>query len=143
MSQINVEVQACHIDAFGHVNNARFLEFFEAGKWDFFGKSGKRQALLDAGYALVVTNAQVSYVRPVKLGDTLTITTSLECITQREVQLRIEARNAAGKMCVTSLMTHCFLDKSGRPIELNDDMIAAMTFECGDHAQDRAIANLF
>lgn len=143
MSQINVKVQVCHIDAFGHVNITRFLEFFEAGKWDFFGKSGKHQALLETGHAPVVTCAQVNYVRPVKLGDTLTITTSLASITRREVQLRVEAHNTSGKLCVTSLMSHCFLDKLGRPTELDDDMIHAMAFERDEHSQDRAIANLF
>lgn len=143
MSQITIEVQVCHIDAFGHVNTARFLEFFEAGKWDFFGKSGKRQALLEAGHALVVTNANISYLRPVKLGDTLTIVTRLENVTLREVQLRIEARNEAGKLCATSVMSHCFVDRMGRPIEMTADMLAAVTFEDDRCAEESSIAKLF
>ena len=34
-----IMVRGYHLDMFGHVNNARYLEFLEEGRWTFFDKN--------------------------------------------------------------------------------------------------------
>ncbi|SPY74369.1 Long-chain acyl-CoA thioesterase FadM [Providencia alcalifaciens] len=36
---IQIKVLGYHIDVFQHVNNARYLEFYEADRWDWMGKA--------------------------------------------------------------------------------------------------------
>lgn len=35
-SDFTVRVLNYHLDGYGHVNNARYLEFLEAARWHFF-----------------------------------------------------------------------------------------------------------
>ena len=38
-SEILIKVRNYHADNHNHVNNARYLEFFEEGSWDFLEKN--------------------------------------------------------------------------------------------------------
>ena len=33
-------VHNCHLDGYGHVNNARYLEFLEQARWTYFRRAG-------------------------------------------------------------------------------------------------------
>ncbi|BBI61564.1 hypothetical protein HSBAA_28700 [Vreelandella sulfidaeris] len=35
LSRVQLRVRGYHLDGYGHVNNARYLEFMEEGRWDF------------------------------------------------------------------------------------------------------------
>jgi len=34
-STVQIKVRNYHLDRFGHVNNARYLEFLEEGRWTY------------------------------------------------------------------------------------------------------------
>ena len=36
ISHVSMRVRGYHLDGYGHVNNARYLEFMEEGRWAFF-----------------------------------------------------------------------------------------------------------
>lgn len=36
MHQIDIKVRGYHLDLYGHVNNARYLEFLEEARWAYF-----------------------------------------------------------------------------------------------------------
>ncbi|MFN0062256.1 MAG: acyl-CoA thioesterase [Myxococcaceae bacterium] len=36
----NILISEAHLDAFGHLNNARYLELFEQARWDFITERG-------------------------------------------------------------------------------------------------------
>ncbi len=35
-SQMSIKIRCYHVDMFGHVNHARYLEFMEEGRWTYF-----------------------------------------------------------------------------------------------------------
>ena len=37
-SIIHIKIRGYHIDAFGHVNHARYIQFMEEARWDYFDK---------------------------------------------------------------------------------------------------------
>ena len=65
-----------HLDMFRHVNNARYLEFLEEGRWAFFDGNPKFFHYLK-GATFFVVNININYRRPATLGDTLDVQTSL------------------------------------------------------------------
>ncbi|WOD06656.1 acyl-CoA thioesterase [Marinomonas sp. GJ51-6] len=48
---IQIKVRGYHLDVFQHVNNARYLEFLEEGRWAFFDEFGAGTDLMEQGLA--------------------------------------------------------------------------------------------
>ena len=67
----DIEVRFRDIDSMGHVNNAVFLTYFEEGRKDFLYE------VLDivdpADYPFILVHIDCDFLKPVKLGDRLTL----------------------------------------------------------------------
>ena len=62
ISHVSMRVRGYHLDGYGHVNNARYLEFMEEGRWAFFDEHPRLiQQLHSAGRAFVVVNFCLLY----------------------------------------------------------------------------------
>ena len=68
-------VRGYHLDLFGFVNNARYLEFLEEGRWVFFDAAFDVQGWKDRGYAFFVVNININYRRAAALGEVLEVRT--------------------------------------------------------------------
>ncbi len=69
-------VRGYHIDAFGIVNHARYLELMEEGRWRYMEDNNLADgALHSLGIIHVVVNINISYKNPAVLGDLLRIET--------------------------------------------------------------------
>ena len=80
---IDIKVRGYHLDVFGHVNNARYLEFLEEGRWSAFEQKLDFQTWALKGYAFTVVNINIDYRSPAKLNDLLCIETSLVKVNRR------------------------------------------------------------
>lgn len=79
----HIKVRGYHLDLYGHVNNARYLEFLEEARWSFFEERGDLPWFLQSGLALVVVNININYRYPATMGDQLAIATSVKSISHR------------------------------------------------------------
>jgi thioesterase-3 len=78
-SQITeIKVRGYHIDMFGHVNNARYLEFLEEGRWQWVETLVDLRALLKKGKGFSIANININYRKPAFLADELISETSLK-----------------------------------------------------------------
>lgn len=77
-----IKVRGYHLDLYGHVNNARYLEFLEAARWDLL-EGGNLAWFMQQGYALVVSRIDIHYLRPAGMGDVLQIATRLDRLLPR------------------------------------------------------------
>ena len=67
----DLEVRFRDIDSMGHVNNAVFLTYFEEGRKVFLEKV---MDIIDpADYPFILANISCDYLKPVKLGDQLSL----------------------------------------------------------------------
>ena len=71
-----IKVRGYHLDMYRHVNNARYLEFLEEGRWAFFEKSSHFDRW-PKGVGFFVVNINISYRQPTRAGDILEIRTRL------------------------------------------------------------------
>ncbi|MFH0726183.1 MAG: acyl-CoA thioesterase [Pseudomonadota bacterium] len=74
---IDIKVRGYHLDVFGHVNNARYLEFLEEARWAALEKTLDLLALSREGYAFTVVNININYRRPAVLNEMLCVETEL------------------------------------------------------------------
>ncbi|MGE6605443.1 acyl-CoA thioesterase [Halomonas sp. NPDC076908] len=78
LSRVQLRVRGFHLDGYGHVNNARYLEFMEEGRWDFFDQHPQMiKELQQAGRAFVVVNLNIDYLAAARHGDDLEIMTGI------------------------------------------------------------------
>lgn len=76
---IRIQVRSTEIDVNGHVNNAKYLEYLEWGREDWYEETGlDYQTLTNIGISTVVAHVSANYRHEAVQNDTLTITTWLE-----------------------------------------------------------------
>lgn len=84
LSRVKLRVRGFHLDGYGHVNNARYLEFMEEGRWGFFDQHPKMiKDLQQAGRAFVVVNLNIDYLAAARHGDDLEIMTGIVDVGER------------------------------------------------------------
>lgn len=81
-----ITVRSYHLDGYGHVNNARYLEFLEEARWAFFERHGLSDLL--QGIQMVVSRIDIRYRRSATEGDILETETRLLEILPRQVKFR-------------------------------------------------------
>jgi len=108
-----VKVRNHHIDAYGHVNNARYLNYLEDARSDFFEELGVGLHLLaERGIHVVLTDVTASFRYPAKLGDLLDVYGWFIDISTRKATWGHEIRQAAsGKTVMTGTATGVFLQR--------------------------------
>ncbi|NVF14661.1 acyl-CoA thioesterase [Vreelandella maris] len=84
LSRVQLRVRGYHLDGYGHVNNARYLEFMEEGRWDFFDQHPEMiKELHQAGRAFVVVNLNIDYLAAARQGDDLEVMTGIIDVGER------------------------------------------------------------
>ena len=73
-----VAVRYGDLDPQGHVNNAKYLTYFEIGRTEMYRSSGGNyRKLEESGSFVVVVKAEIRYRKPARYDDVLTLRTTL------------------------------------------------------------------
>lgn len=122
-----VKIRGYHEDRFGHVNNARYLEFLEEGRWDYLDDHGPKGGFQTLGVFPVVAHLSISYRRPTSVGDRLRITTKVANTSSRKIVMHQEIhQEESAKLCCEADITIVLVDaKTGRPAVLNEAILRA------------------
>ncbi len=73
-----IKIRGYHIDHFGHVNHARYIEFLEEARWVYMESNNLINLFHQTGIIHVVAGVSVKYKRSAKAGDNIQIKTYLE-----------------------------------------------------------------
>ncbi|GHB27334.1 thioesterase [Salinicola rhizosphaerae] len=118
-----LRVRGFHLDGYGHVNHARYLEFLEEGRWAFVDDHAEFAAALAEGVALVAVNLNIDYRRAAVMNDDLVVETWLSRLGGRSggVGHRILHRQS-GDVLVEAMLTFVLLDqRSGNVIAFDGE----------------------
>lgn len=72
-----IAVRSTEIDAYGHVNNAKYLEYIEWGRFEWFKGNDLSLNLFGGNLSAAVVNVNINYRRESLLGEALRIDTRL------------------------------------------------------------------
>jgi len=126
-AQTEIIVRGYHVDMYGHVNNARYLEFLEEGRWAVFEKKVDLARWAARGLGFMVVNINVNYRRTAVPGTRLLVATDLEKIGSRSAVLKQEIRvKETGDIVVDALVTFVVSDKTGTLIPMDDEITAEL-----------------
>jgi thioesterase-3 len=79
----DIKVRGYHLDLYGHVNNARYLEFLEEARWGFTETHGSLEYFVKSGLAFVIVNININYRRAALMGEALRIETAMKKVGSR------------------------------------------------------------
>ena len=92
MTKTKVKVYGFHLDMYGHVNNARYLEFLESARWEFIAENMDLRDLDKLGITFLVVNININYRQPATIGQTLEIETRMAHISAKSAKVHQEIR---------------------------------------------------
>ncbi|UXD87402.1 acyl-CoA thioesterase [Thalassolituus hydrocarboniclasticus] len=135
---VDIKVRGYHLDIYHHVNNGRYLEFLEEGRWDYFDRHQFIQLFEAQNLAFVVANINISYRRPAYAGETIRISTRMEKIGNKSAQMVQEVRLLENGEAITliadAVVTFCLMDSDTQkavPIEGNARTVLETMIEDG------------
>ncbi|MDX1464715.1 MAG: thioesterase family protein [Halomonas sp.] len=129
LSRTTLRVRGYHLDGYGHVNNARYLEFLEEGRWAYFDERPVLAAFLARDdRAFVAVNLNIDYRRAAVAGDDLEVLTRLSEIGSRQACIHQEIRRVVdGKAVASADLTFVLLDvATGRAVTIEGEVREAM-----------------
>ena len=109
-----IKVRGYHLDLYGHVNNARYLEFLEEARWAMM-ELGDLDWFMQQGYSLVVSRVDIRYLRPASMGDNLLIETRLDRLLARSGVIVQQVTNQGTGKAVASAEVTFAVVQPNRP----------------------------
>ncbi|MBX6352268.1 MAG: acyl-CoA thioesterase [Thermoflavifilum sp.] len=132
-SQIEILVRSTEIDVNGHVNNAKYLEYLEWGREDWYERLGlDYETLKRMGFLTVVVHISVDYRREAFQNDRLTIVTVVERVGNTSFVMRQYIDNQHGERVIDAEVVLVTVDPETRrkvrvPDVIRQQAVAAST----------------
>ena len=119
-----IKVRGFHCDMFGHVNNARYLEFLEETRWEWLNRLTTFDFFEKKNLSFVVVSITINYKWPSVLNDVLKISVELKQIGNRSATVhQIITRESDDKLIANADVTFAMVDNTtGRSVPLDDEL---------------------
>ncbi|SRR5690554_314238 len=121
---VDIKVRGYHLDIYSHVNNGRYLEFLEEGRWDYFDRNRFLEQLGHLDLAFVLVNININYRRPAYVDETIRVLTRMAKVGNKSAKMAQEVRlveNGQPTLLIADAeITFCLMDQASQkaiPIE--------------------------
>lgn len=105
-----------HLDTFGHMNNATYLEILEEARWELIQNRGFGLREIQARkQGPVILDVYLKFTKEIKLRDTVEITTEILDYEGRFLKLRQHILRG-GDVCATADFTIGYFDLAQRKL---------------------------
>lgn len=126
-ASIEILVRSTEIDVNGHVNNAKYLEYLEWGREEWYEKAElDYNTFLNMGIQTVTVNINVNYRKECIQNDRLTIITKPERVGRTSYVLKQEIINQRGELVCDALVTSVTMDSETRTSRQVPDVLAKL-----------------
>jgi len=116
---------------FGHVNNARYLEFLEEARWEWLNKLGPFDFFERKKLSFVVVNININYKRPSILNDELRVDVVIKNIGNKSATIHQNiTRISDNKLVADADVTFALVDNvTGKAVELDEEIKEKLIME--------------
>jgi thioesterase-3 len=120
-----ITIRGYHLDAYQHVNNARYLEFLEEARWQYFDNISNA-AYKEMKISFFIVNININYRLPATLGDVINVSTEVDNIGNTSMSFAQKIYlEGSDKVICDAIITFVILDqKTERPIKIDDNLKA-------------------
>ncbi|WP_258110292.1 thioesterase family protein [Alicyclobacillus sp. SP_1] len=122
ISEIRFQVRSTEIDVNAHVNNAKFLEYLEWGREDWFERRGlDYEYLLGLDVITVLARIEANYRKEARQNDTLRVETQLISVGNTSLKMRQCIDNQRGELVLDAIVIVVTVEaKLRRPTRVPD-----------------------
>lgn len=116
--EYKVEIKENHLDSFGHVNNAIYVQLYEEARWDFITKNGfGLDKIQKDQVGPVLLDLKVRFKREIKNREIILITSqSIEIVSPKIMVLEQKMLRADRKVASEAIFTVGFFDMKERKL---------------------------
>lgn len=124
LNKTQIKVRGYHLDLFQHVNNARYLEFIEEGRWAFFDQFFERDDWMQEDFVWPVVNININFKSQANFGDLLEVQTQYTKIGNRSITMKQTiVKLPTNEMVVEADVTYvCFSKAAKAAVPFPDDI---------------------
>ncbi|MCH2107927.1 MAG: acyl-CoA thioesterase [Polyangiaceae bacterium] len=120
--EYRLKINESHLDTFGHVNNAKYLELFEESRWEMITERGFGLDMIRAtGLGPVILRADVKFRRELKNRESVVIRTQLENYEGLVGKLRQQLFKEDGQLSADALFDIAMWDTKSRKLQKPSD----------------------
>ena len=115
-SVLSQRVGITDFDLFGELNNARYLNYMELGRWDYSQRTGFYKLMRNKSWGVAVGGASIRYRRRLPFLNKFTVTSKIICHDGRWIYFLQEFHRDTKKdqrICASALMKVCVTSKNG------------------------------
>jgi len=123
-----LQIRGYHCDAYGHVNNARYLELLEEARWSFLEPAVKEKFFEIRDLLFIVVNINISDKKPLLPNQVVDIeitdvTYNNKSMVVRQTIVDKSTRELASEALVTFVLLN---SKTGKPETITTEIIAKL-----------------
>ncbi|WP_022667749.1 acyl-CoA thioesterase [Desulfospira joergensenii] len=119
-----IKIRGYHTDLYGHVNNARYLEFLEEGRWQVLEDSMDLKDFMGRGFLFFVVNINISYLSQAWVNNLVSVRSGLGKIGNKSAVIRQQVLNkTTGKICASADVTFVISDSGGKALKLEGELL--------------------
>ena len=112
-------IRESHLDTFGHVNNAVYLQILEEARWDFITAGGYGlDTVVRTGVGPTILEFNLKFMKELKLRQKVTIISQGVSYEKKIGKLKQEIFNEKNELCFEALMTYGLFDTRERKLVL-------------------------
>jgi len=127
-TSLEITVRPTEVDVNAHVNNAKYVEYLEWGREEWYERHGlPYERLLELGAITVTVNLNINFRDECRQGEKLAIRTRPERLGRTSFALRQEIVKAGGQLAVDGVVTLVTIDpvtRRSRPVP--EELAAAL-----------------
>jgi thioesterase-3 len=118
------KIRTYHTDAFGHVNNSKYLELLEEARWQFAEHIGLIPLLTENNLGFIIIDMNVRFRVPVFERDTIQVFTSLITLGSASGDVRQLVHKQGSKQVSLKAMYHFILidRNTGRSVPIESEI---------------------
>lgn len=122
-SNPEIKIRGYHTDSYGHVNNARYLEFLEEGRWTACERHQVLETLKGEGLFFLVVNINISYRRSALVGDTVEVSTGISKFGNNSATMHQEIiLKGTNIVCAEADVTFVIADENDKSIPIEGEI---------------------
>jgi len=105
-------IRTFHTDAFGHVNNSRYVELLEEARWRYAEDIGLVKLLREQGLGFIIADMRLRFRAPVHEGEKIRIETNLETLGSASGDVKQTVyKSGVDSVCVSSMYHFILIDR--------------------------------
>lgn len=110
-------IREFHLDTFGHVNNATYLQIYEEARWELIsGRGYDLNKIKITGLGPVILDVHLKFIKEIGLREMITVTTELVDYAGKVGHLKQQMIKADGSIASEAIFKFALFDTKLRKI---------------------------